>query len=122
MTPEYICQLERARIRALVSRDMGVAGTLHSPKYQLITPSGVSLARDLYLGKIESGELIYLRWEPEGMHVRLTEAMAVVRYIATLELDAGNGQGTPFKCWHTDTYELDGGSWQAVWSQATAIK
>jgi hypothetical protein len=48
--------------------------------------------------------------------------MAVTRYKATLEIDAGNGHGTPFECWHTDFYELTEGGWQAVWSQATAIK
>jgi hypothetical protein len=38
------------------------------------------------------------------------------------ELDAGDGHGAPFECWHTDSYELSEGAWQAVWSQATAIK
>ena len=56
------------------------------------------------------------------MQVRLTEKMALLRYRVTLELDAGDGRGAPFECWHTDSYELNEGTWQAVWSQATAIK
>ena len=56
------------------------------------------------------------------MEVRVCGQMALVRYRATLELDAGNGSGTPFECWHTDSYEPACELWQAVWSQATAIK
>jgi hypothetical protein len=52
----------------------------------------------------------------------LVGRMAVVRYRATLELDLGDGRGTPFECWHTDSYELTGDAWQVVWSQATAIR
>ncbi len=48
--------------------------------------------------------------------------MAIVRYQATLELGSASGHGTPFQCWHTDSYELKSGHWQAVWSQATAIR
>src|ERR1017187_6792813 len=39
-----------------------------------------------------------------------------------LSLIRGDGQGTPFQCWHTDSYELKDEVWQAVWSQATAIR
>lgn len=56
------------------------------------------------------------------MNVRVSERMAIVRYQATLELDAGDGHGTPFACWHTDSYELADDMWRVVWSQATAIK
>jgi Domain of unknown function (DUF4440) len=123
MIPEdHIRQIELARIQALLLRDMERAWRLHSPEYQLITPSGTALARERYLGKIASGELTYIQWKPGHMHVRLTEKMALLRYQVTLELDTGDGHGTPFECWHTDSYELNEGAWQAVWSQATAIK
>jgi hypothetical protein len=122
LSPDHIRQIERSRVSALVERNMELAWKLHSAEYQLITPSGTSFTRERYLGNIAAGELIYLQWIPEEMDVRLSETMAIVRYKATLELDAGKGQGTPFKCWHTDAYELSDGSWQAVWSQATTIK
>jgi hypothetical protein len=117
----HIRQVELSRVQALLSRDMELAWKLHSPSYQLITPAGRALSRERYLGKIAAGELTYLQWKPEHIHVRLAERMAIVRYRATLELDAGEGHGTPFECWHTDTYELNEGEWQAVWSQATKI-
>jgi hypothetical protein len=51
------------------------------------------------------------------MSVRVSPAMAVVRYRARL----GFPSGRVVECWHIDTYELLQGKWQAVWSQATGI-
>ena len=119
---EHIRAVEWSRVRALVARDMDALRRLHAPDYQLITPAGKAYTHEGYLNAIESGELRYLRWEPGTMHVRQSEHMAIVRYQATLELDAGGGQGTPFPCWHTDSYELAAGQWQVVWSQATVIR
>lgn len=121
-TAEHIRQVERSRIQALVAGHMELLWQLHAADYQLITPSGRTFTRDRYLGDIEAGRLRYLRWDAGPMDVRVCGPMALVRYRATLELDAGNGRGTPFECWHTDSYEPAGELWQAVWSQATAIK
>ena len=121
-TADHIRGVERSRLRALVERDMQLAWQLHAPDFQLVTPGGSLFTREQYLGKIETGTLRYLRWEPGPMDVRMFEETAVIRYQATLELDSGNGHGTPFQCWHIDSYELNGTLWQVVWSQATAIK
>lgn len=121
-TAEHIRQVEHSRIQALMACHMELLWQLHAPDYQLITPSGRTFTRDRYLGDIEAGRLRYLRWDVGPMDVRVCGQMALVRYRATLELDAGNGRGTPFECWHTDSYEPAGELWQAVWSQATAIK
>lgn len=119
---DFIRELEVVRTRALVACDMPILWQLHADDYQLITPPGRTYTRERYLRDIEAGSLRYLRWEAGLMHVRASEHMAIVRYQATLELDSGNGRGTPFECWHTDSYELRGDAWQVVWSQATAIK
>jgi hypothetical protein len=119
---DYIREVERSRLKALVDRDMDLAWQLHAPDFQLVTPSGRTYTRDRYLGAIGEGALRYLRWEPGPMDVRLREETALIRYQATLELDSGDGHGTPFQCWHIDSYELNGTLWQVVWSQATAIK
>lgn len=119
---ERIPSIERSRIQALVAGHMALPWQIHAPDYQLITPSGRTFTRDRYLGDIEAGRLRYLRWDAGPMDVRVCGQMALVRYRATLELDAGNGRGTPFQCWHTDSYEPVGDLWQAVWSQATAIE
>lgn len=118
---DFIRELERSRLRALVERDMAQAWLLHAPDFQLVTPRGQPFTREQYLAKVESGALRYLRWEPGDIDVRLRGDSAVIRYQATLEIDAGEGRGTPFRCWHIDSYELNGAMWQVVWSQATRI-
>lgn len=119
---DYFRELERSRIRALVERDMELLWRLHAEEYQLVTPSGRTFGRERYLREIESGNLQYRRWEAGPIEVRATERMAIVRYQATLGLGSAGGRGTPLQCWHTDSYELISGHWQAVWSQATAIR
>lgn len=114
--------LEARRIQAILTRDMPLLWQLHAPDYQLITPAGRTYTRERYLGDIESSTLRYLSWEAGGMQVRASAQMAIIRYQVKLELDSGDGTGTPFLCWHTDSYELRDGEWQAVWSQATAVK
>lgn len=119
---DFLRTLERARIRALLERDMPLLRQLHAPDYQLITPPGMPFTRERYLGLLESGELRYLRWDAGEMAVRCSERMAIVRYPVTLELAGGMSPGMPFPCWHTDSYELNGTQWQATWSQATALR
>ena len=115
-------QLEARRIQAILSHDMRLLWQLHAPDYQLITPAGRIYPLERYLADIESSTLRYLRWEAGDMDVRASTTMAIIRYPVTLELDDGTGSGTPFACWHTDSYELRDSAWQAVWSQATAVK
>jgi len=119
---DHIRDLELSRIQALIKPDVTRLWQLHSADYQLITPSGRSFSRERYLGLIESGQLRYLQWEPSPMEVRTSERMAIVRYQVTLRLESPAGKGAPIRCWHTDSFELIGDIWQAVWSQATEIK
>lgn len=114
---EFFRELERRRTQALVSGDIGLAQTRHSPHYHLVTPAGKPFNRDSYLGAIASGELRYAKWEMGAVAVRKSPSMAIVRYQALLEFPSGR----QVKCWHTDSYELQGDIWLAVWSQATAV-
>ena len=115
--------LERIRLQALVRADMVVAGSLHAEDFQLITPLGVALDKEAYLGAIAARDLTYRIFEPDGeIAVRLAGDMAVLRYRSRLEVIA-DGQLTPLAhYWHTDLYQRRAGSWQIVWSQATAIR
>jgi hypothetical protein len=99
-----------------VAQDMPTIERLHAPEYQLITPPGVVFSRERYLAAI-AAEPFYASWDHDSMNVRVSLAMAVVRYKARL----GFPSGRVVECWHTDTYELRQGVWQAVWSQATGI-
>ena len=119
---DYLREVECSRLRALVARDMELAWQLHAPDFQLVTPRGNAFSREQYLGKIEAGVLRYLRWEPGPIAVRRHGDAALLRYQATIALDSESGAGTPFQCWHIDSYELNDTLWQVVWSQATAIK
>ena len=119
----FLGDLERARLRALVTVDLELAETLHAPGYQLITPGGASLSREAYLGGIASGELDYQVFEPASdvAVVRLGEGGAAVRYQARIVIRFGAGGHDAGVFWHTDIYALRDGRWQVVWSHATHI-
>lgn len=118
---EHIRNTERARLRALVNGDIAQAEPLHAPEFQLITPIGMPLSKEEYLGAIRSGQIEYLTWEPGAIAVRQHEDHAVIRYRARLEIVFGGHRVAPADYWHTDTYERRDGQWMVVWSQATAI-
>lgn len=113
---DFFRELERRRTRALVDRDLVLIEQLHAPEYELLTPAGRVLSRERYLAEIAAGPF-YAAWRHGPMRVRRSATMAVVRYVAEL----GFPSGRTLRCWHTDSYELRGDVWQAVWSQATAL-
>ena len=119
---EQLRDTERSRLRALVAGDMVMARSLHADDFQLVTPSGSMRSREEDLGAISAGHMRYLSWEPGEIAVRLHGDAAVLRYQAQLEINFG-GQAVPrSRYWHIDSYERRDGRWQAVWSQATAIR
>jgi hypothetical protein len=109
--------LEVRRTQALVAKDLELAGRMHAPDYQLITPAGKAFDKAGYLEAIRTGELTYVSWESDAMDVRVGTDMAIARYRATLRFPSGK----TVRCWHTDSYELREGEWLAVWSQATSV-
>ena len=116
---ERLRQIELERLRALVEADLDVAWRLHADDFQLITPGGDAWSREEYLTRVESGDLDYRLWEPEGeIQVRLSGDLAAIRYAATLSVVA-DGQQLSMRAWHTDVYERRDSEWQVVWSQAT---
>lgn len=115
-TEEAFRELERRRTAALVQRDLPTIERLHAPDYELITPSGKVFSRQAYIAAI-AAEPFYQAWQHGPMAVRVSPAMALVRYQALLTFPSGRRVA----CWHTDAYALDAGAWQAVWSQATEL-
>lgn len=118
---DQIRETERTRLRALLAVDVTTARRIHAEDFQLITPIGVALSREEYLGAIGAGQIKYRAWEPGEMAVRLYTAAAVIRYRARLEVLFNGHPVPPGDYWHTDAYELRDGNWVVVWSQATAI-
>jgi Domain of unknown function (DUF4440) len=124
MTPDAasLRETEHRRLRSLVEGDVATAEALHADDYQLITPLGYALSKQEYLGSIASGEFRYLKFEAvSDIAVRGGGGFALLRYQARIWVD-DIGVVEPFNCWHTDSYELRAGRWQAVWSQATRIR
>ena len=118
-TEDDFRSLERTRLRALVKRNMELARQLHASEFHLITPRGSTHTRESYLGAVEAGDLVYVKWEAAAILVRLLGSVALLRYQAELEIRGSTGDSSSFSCWHTDSYELHDGLWQVVWSQAT---
>lgn len=118
---DRIRESERSRLRALVAADITAAALLHADDFELITPIGVALSRQEYLGAIAVGQIKYRAWEPGDIAVRLYGSAAVIRYRAHLEVIFNGHFVPPDEYWHTDTYEERNGRWMVVWSQATAI-
>ena len=53
-------EVEQRRIRALLGTQMEFARSLHADAYQLVSPLGVLLTKDQYLGALAAGALQYL--------------------------------------------------------------
>jgi hypothetical protein len=117
--PAEIRDIEASRLWSLVEPDLELARRLHADEYELITPTGTQLSKELYLGMIASGRLVYQVFEPvSGIDVRGGGDWALLRYRARISIEEGDHLAD-FVCWHLDSYELIDGRWQAVWSQAT---
>ena len=121
-TDEDLRSLERTRLRALVERDFELALALHSSEFHLITPRGATYSRESYLQAVEVGRIVYLKWQAADILVRRLGNVALLRYRAELEMPSASGEPESFENWHTDSYELQNGLWQVVWSQATRIR
>lgn len=115
--------IERKRLRSLVAADMDTADALHAADYELITPRGYAMSKHDYLGRIASGRLRYLVFEPvSDIAVRGGGEVALLRYQARISVSEESGDDAAvMTCWHTDCYERRDARWQAVWSQATVI-
>ena|SRR5687767_828043 len=122
LSPVFFQDIERQRLRALVDADLDLARLLHADDYELITPGGATISREVYLDDIATGDLDYLVFEPASeIAVRIYDRAAAVRYQARIEVLV-SGQLDTGLFWHTDIHELRDGRWQAVWSHATRIR
>ena len=117
---ELLRSTERERLRALVTGDVERAKQLHTEDFQLINPLGGALSKEQYLGRIVSGQIRYLYWEPESIAVRLYGDVAALRYRSQLEIVVQGRHIPRQRYWHTDLYERHGAQWQVVWSHATS--
>jgi hypothetical protein len=73
------------------------------------------------LQSISSGEINYVRWDPEEIDTRVHDDAGCLRYRSTIEIIVGGREFGHGRFWHTDFYVLRDDRWQVVWSQATEI-
>src|SRR5215510_2102476 len=106
MTGTYadLSEIEQRRLRALVEVDLVTADQLHAEDFGLVTPGGTTFSKTEYLDAIKSGEINYLRWEPEQIDVRLDSASGCIRYRSTIEGIFSGERIGPGRYWHTDYY------------------
>ena len=95
-TDEDFRNLERARLRALVARDFALAQALHSPEFHLISPRGSTYSRESYLQAVETGKIVYLKWEAADIIVRRFGGVALLRYLAELGMPSASGENSAF--------------------------
>lgn len=119
-TASQLVSMERQRLRLLVAGDIENAAMLHAEDFQLVTPSGEVLDKGEYMKRVAAGNPRYLQWEPDEISIRFYGESAVLRYQATIEAELGEEHVARGRYWHTDVYERRDGTWQVVWSQATA--
>ena len=113
--------IETTRLQALVDADTAAARELTAPDFQLINPAGAPLSRDELLGGIDAGAIDFLVLEPSSpIAVRLSGDSATLRYRTAFDLVVG-GTHLTHEAWTTALYERQGGRWQIVWEQSTAI-
>jgi len=120
---EQLELLERERLQALRECDLVALERLHADDYELITPGGRTLSRQVYVGLMTSGDFTYETFEPASpVRVRVYGSAAVIRYQARILVRDATGAPDSGLFWHTDIWELRGNGWQAAWSQATRIR
>src|SRR6185436_15881406 len=114
---DVLIQFERGRLAALVAADVKRASPMHHPDFQLVTPRGIALSREAYLGEIRDGGINYLVWEPVEIDGRIAGNTGVLRYRSRMEMESHGRRLTDIQCWHTDYYERADGRWQVIYSQ-----
>jgi len=119
---DYVRSAARKRVSALIAADMEVLRAIHADDFQLVTPLGVVLSKEQYLGAVGAGHIHYLAMELDSaIDVRIYEDVSLIRYRAQAEIEVQGQKYPRASYWFTDAYEKREGQWQIVWSQGTGI-
>src|SRR4051812_3801567 len=98
---DQIRDTEQARLRALLSGDVDAARPFHAPEFQFITPRGIALSLEDYMGEIAARDIRYLTWEPGEIAVQVHGSLAVIRYRSKLQVATGADVLPMTDHWHT---------------------
>src|SRR5215510_8753973 len=112
----------RKRVSALIAADMGVLRPIHADDFQLVTPLGVVLSKEQYLGAVAAGHIHYIAMELDSaIDVRRYEDVSLIRYRAQIEIEVQGQKYPRASYWFSDAYEKRDGQWRNSWSQGTGI-
>jgi uncharacterized protein (TIGR02246 family) len=121
-TDDELKAIEQQRISAITGKDADALQRLLADDYHLINPGGQQVGKFDLVNGIREGFISYSLWEVDGaMAVVASEAMAVVRYRASLQVTVQGEAQPPQRLWHTEVYQQRDGAWQAVMSQDTRV-
>jgi uncharacterized protein (TIGR02246 family) len=121
-TDDELKAIEQQRITAITGKDADALQRLLADDYHLINPGGQQVGKFDLVNGIREGFISYSLWEVDGaMAVVASEAMAVVRYRASLQVTVQGEAQPPQRLWHTEVYQQRDGAWQAVMSQDTRV-
>ena len=110
-----LADVERRRLRA--GRRRSRCRRRYSDGFQLITPGGIPLTKDEYLGAIASGSVNYLLWEPEAIDACIWTQAAPLSLHYPHRVRRSGGRARSVLA-HRLLRRRDG-RWRVVWSQAT---
>ena len=112
----------RKRVSVLIAAHMEVLHAIHSDDFQLVTPLGVLLSKEQYLGAVAAGHIHYIAMELDSaIDVRMYEDVSLIRYRAQIEIEVQGQKYPRASYWFSDAYEKRDGHWRISWSQGTAI-
>ena len=112
----------RKRVSAIIAADMELLRPIHADDFQLVTPLGVVLSKEQYLGAVAAGHIHYLAMELDSaIDVRRYEDVSLIRYRAQIEIEVQGQKYPRASYWFSDAYEKRDGQWRNSWSQGTGI-
>ena len=93
----------RKRVSALIAADMEVLRAIHADDFQLVTPLGVVLSKEQYLGAVGAGHIHYLAMELDSaIDVRTYEDVSLIRYRAQIEIEVQGQKHPRASYWFSD--------------------
>ena len=119
---QTLIEIERQWAAAYVSGDVDKLSSLFSPDYIQTNTRGVVTGKTEEVGDLRSGGFHYQNFDTTDMKVQLYGDAAVVTGLIYLKgVDKKSGKTIEGYMRMTDTFIRQGGKWQVVASQTTAM-
>jgi ketosteroid isomerase-like protein len=116
-----VLAVEQARVEALDHGDIPALERIMADDVRYVHASGHVDTRESYLDGIRSGQLKYIFWKPEGLHVQMLGNTAVLSGKYAVRANDLRVQKAPFdvQILVLSVYAKRGGRWQLVAYQST---